>query len=182
MGSAMVPSSANTTAQGWQTRVLGGYALVVTLLAAVWAFSVAGPISDVMQQREQEGLVLVAQAAGVALETSELPAQELLSAIARDDNLRLTLIAADGTVLAESTDDGAGMSSHAGRPEVRAALSGEVGYDLRVSETDGNEYLYVAVPGRYQGSDVAIRVSMSAQQLHDELARFREFHASTGEV
>lgn len=162
-----------TNARGWRARVLGGYVLVVALLAAVWAFSIAGPISDVVQQRQREGLVLVARATGVALESSDLSADEVLTGIARDDNLRLTLIAEDGTVLAESTDDGAEMASHAGRPEVQAALAGEVGSDLRISETDGIEYFYVAVPGDYRGRSVAIRVSMSAEKVRSALASFR---------
>ena len=70
-------------AHGWRARVLGGYVLVVALLAAVWAFSIAGPISDVVQQRQREGLVLVARATGVALESSDLSADEVLTGVVK---------------------------------------------------------------------------------------------------
>lgn len=163
----------NRGASGWRTRVLGGYALVVILLAAVWAFSITGPISNMLLEHQREDLVLVAEAVGTALETSRLTADEVLVDIARDDDLRLTLISPEGTVLAESTDDEQGMTSHASRPEVIAALEGRVGSDLRVSETDGNEYLYVAVPSSYRGDDVALRVSMPAEQIRESITRLR---------
>jgi two-component system phosphate regulon sensor histidine kinase PhoR len=62
---------------------------------------------------------------------------------------RVTLIAADGRVLADSAVAPADLprvENHADRPEVRAALAGEVGRDIRRSETIGAELLYVALP------------------------------------
>ena len=44
------------------------------------------------------------------------------------------------------------MENHAGRPEVRAALAGEVGVAVRRSRTVGVEYLYVAVPMHRDGA------------------------------
>lgn len=160
-------------AQGWQARVLSGYALALFLLAAVWAFSIAGPISDVIRDNQRDNLVLVARAADVALETSDLPAREVLARIAHDDDLRLTLIGADGSVLAESTDSEGDMASHASRPEIRTALEGAIGSDLRISETDGNEYLYVAIPALYHGQDVVVRVSMPAEQVRQSVSQIR---------
>jgi two-component system phosphate regulon sensor histidine kinase PhoR len=62
---------------------------------------------------------------------------------------RVTLIAADGRVVGDSAVPPADLprvENHADRPEVRAALAGGVGRDLRRSETVGAELLYVAVP------------------------------------
>ncbi|MBR3385406.1 MAG: hypothetical protein IKG69_09450 [Atopobiaceae bacterium] len=156
---------------GWWTTLLRGYVIVVLLLAAVWAFSVMGPMSSALEESQQNGLVAVAQTASVALETSELPAETVIDRIAADDNLRLTLVSETGEVLAESTD--AGMTNHASRPEVIAALAGEVGYDRRLSETDGIEYLYAAIPCEYEGSTCVLRVSMPVSQAHEDLSRLR---------
>jgi len=63
--------------------------------------------------------------------------------------VRVTLIAADGTVLGDSERDRDGvrrMDNHATRPEVRAALAGRTGTDVRRSRTLDVEMLYVAVP------------------------------------
>ena len=60
---------------------------------------------------------------------------------------RVTMIGADGTVLAESDRESVNeMENHAGRPEVRQALAGAVGSDVRRSATLGRDLLYVAVP------------------------------------
>ena len=71
--------------------------------------------------------------------------------MARATGARVTLIAPDGRVLAESergATELAGLENHAGRPEVRAALAGRTGRDLRRSATTDVPLLYVAVPVR----------------------------------
>jgi len=68
---------------------------------------------------------------------------------ARRTTSRVTVIAPDGRVLADSDrrpEDVAQMEDHAGRPEVRAALHGGVGRDVRRSGTLGRPFIYVAVP------------------------------------
>jgi two-component system phosphate regulon sensor histidine kinase PhoR len=74
--------------------------------------------------------------------------QDLAFRVARATGARVTLIAPDGRVLAESergVTDRAGLANHA---EVRAALAGEVGRDLRRSGTTEAPLLYVAIPVR----------------------------------
>lgn len=167
----MRPQEGNAAGTGWRTTLLRGYAIVVVLVAAVWAFSLAGPMSTALEESQREGLVLVARSTGVALVTSELPAEQVVAQVAENDDLRLTLVSQSGEVLAEST--GAGMTNHATRPEVISALAGEVGYDRRVSETDGIEYLYVAVPCEYDGTPCVLRVSKPVSQEHEALSRLR---------
>ncbi len=63
--------------------------------------------------------------------------------------VRVTVIAADGTVLGDSERDRDSlreMEHHATRPEVRAALAGGIGSDMRRSRTLNVEMLYVAIP------------------------------------
>jgi two-component system phosphate regulon sensor histidine kinase PhoR len=71
---------------------------------------------------------------------------------------RITIVGRDGTVLGDSGQTAAavpGTESHADRPEVKAALAGRVGRDVRRSRTLGVDLLYVAVPiergGRPEG-------------------------------
>ena len=151
---------------GWRRWILGGYALVATVLVAVWAYSIVVPISDFVEKRTQEGMVSVANAAAVALQSSELPASNVLKRIAASDDLRLTLIASDGTVLAESIAGDIDMQNHAERPEVVSAFAGKTGYDRRVSKTDGIEYQYVAIPCTYQDDLVVVRVSRAIKQIN----------------
>jgi two-component system phosphate regulon sensor histidine kinase PhoR len=74
---------------------------------------------------------------------------EFATRAAESTGARVTLIAADGRVVGDSAvapGDLVRVENHADRPEVRAALAGEVGRDIRRSETVGAELLYVAVP------------------------------------
>ena len=82
---------------------------------------------------------------------------------ARRTNSRVTLIAPDGRVLADSErrpEDVAEMENHAARPEVRAALNGSAGRDVRRSGTLGTPLIYVAVPVSESGRVVgALRLA-----------------------
>jgi two-component system phosphate regulon sensor histidine kinase PhoR len=73
---------------------------------------------------------------------------------ASQSDSRVTLIALDGRVLGDSEVDVPGLArleSHRDRPEVRAALAGGVGRDLRRSASINTPLLYVAVPVRDGG-------------------------------
>jgi two-component system phosphate regulon sensor histidine kinase PhoR len=69
---------------------------------------------------------------------------------------RITVIVADGTVVADSSADPAMMDNHAQRPEVEAALRGETGRSTRFSNTVRKNLLYIAVPLREEGRIAAV--------------------------
>ena len=65
---------------------------------------------------------------------------------ADDSETRITIIAADGKVLADSHYDIAEMDNHRNRPEISEAIrSRSSGNEIRYSETIGEEMLYYAV-------------------------------------
>src|SRR2546429_7683249 len=69
--------------------------------------------------------------------------------VARPTRSRVAVTAADGRVLGDSevaVEDLPRVENHAGRPEVRAALAGRIGRDLRTSATIDVPLLYVALP------------------------------------
>jgi len=83
-------------------------------------------------------------------------------------SMRLTVIAADGTVLGDSAYDPNAMENHdtPGRPEVRAALAGQAGRDVRPSETLGMEFRYIAEPVRRDGRVVGVaRAAMPVRAI-----------------
>ncbi len=59
---------------------------------------------------------------------------------------RITVIAADGTVLGDSKENPKRMDNHSDRPEIREALSGRTGTSTRYSYTLKQNMMYVAVP------------------------------------
>jgi two-component system, OmpR family, phosphate regulon sensor histidine kinase PhoR len=72
--------------------------------------------------------------------------------LSRNTELRVTLIAADGTVLDDSHAAPSSMENHAGRPEVRQALQGIRGSSIRYSNTVNQAQVYAALPVRPDGS------------------------------
>ena len=75
--------------------------------------------------------------------------QHRVGTVGRATGMRVTLIAADGTVVADSDVSPAalaGVENHARRPEVAAALAGRVGRDERRSGTLDRRFLYLAIP------------------------------------
>ena len=85
---------------------------------------------------------------------------------------RVTLIARDGTVLADSAEDPARMANQAVQPEVARALNAGVGISTRRSGTAGEELIYVAVPV-IAGESVqgVARVAAPAAQVQDSVNR-----------
>lgn len=84
---------------------------------------------------------------------------------------RVTVILSDGTVVGDSDENPAIMDNHAGRPEVRTALTGGVGRSLRHSDTVNQTLFYVALPVRVQERIAAVvRVAVPVTALDQALA------------
>lgn len=80
-----------------------------------------------------------------------------------DEDLRITLIDADGTVLMDTNADIGGMSNHGERPEIKQAfLSGE-GKDMRKSETLEKSTFYYAM--RMKDGDI-LRVAKETGSIY----------------
>ena len=96
-----------------------------------------------------------------------------LVALAAGTNFRLTLIARDGTVLADSArrfDQLARMDNHLGRPEVAAALARGSGRSVRKSDTTEQPTAYAT--RLVTGSDGTVWVARIGRPL-SSLARLR---------
>jgi len=68
----------------------------------------------------------------------------VLHNVQKEEDVRVTILALDGHVLAESDADRASMSSHADRPEFVEALSSGEGWSERYSATVHNRLIYAA--------------------------------------
>jgi len=69
---------------------------------------------------------------------------------------RVTFIRTDGVVTADSMADPRTMENHLNRPEVRAALQGPEGAEIRFSDTLKRRFYYLAVPVISAGETIAI--------------------------
>ena len=93
-----------------------------------------------------------------------------LGPIAAAAGARLTLIAADGSVQADSEHDARSMENHASRPEVVQALKGLTGSDSRTSATLGQAYFYVAVPA----NPGVLRLSVPVSRIEAKVVEVRK--------
>ena len=83
---------------------------------------------------------------------------------------RMTIIAADGTVLGESHDDRAQMDNHANRPEIIQAKENGQGSSTRYSQTIGDFLMYVAVDIRAGGNLVGfMRIALPLAQVQNNI-------------
>ncbi len=88
--------------------------------------------------------------------------------------IRTTLIAADGTVLADSDEDPLKMENHTGRPEISEALRSGSGRAVRYSATLGHDLVYLAIRQQLgNGTPLVIRFAVPLERLDETLRRFR---------
>jgi len=88
--------------------------------------------------------------------------------------VRATVVAADGTVLADSEANPQSMENHLARPEIQSAFSAGKGQAVRRSATLGLEFVYFAVRHNVSNSGpVVIRLATPLHQLDDALGNFR---------
>jgi two-component system phosphate regulon sensor histidine kinase PhoR len=151
----------------YRARLVLGYVLVVLLLAAVWAVSLFGPLDSAVRDQQRNAMTIVAR--GVANSIATMPGitESEARRLVTGTDWRLTIVDADGEVLADTSTDPSRMENHADRQEVAAALAGREGSAERRSRTTGVPQLYVAVPGKLAGSPVAVRVSEPVRALGD---------------
>ena len=155
------------------TAVVGaGVALAVVLL-------MAGPALD-QRARDDAFFTLIAEARLMARVVEEeldrgISPEDLdpvVDAAARDVEARVTVIDPEGRVRADSALSGVALrtvENHGGRPEVRAALSGQPARAEPPSATVGVKLLYAAVPIRREGRVVGVaRLSRGIERVEDQ--------------
>jgi two-component system, OmpR family, phosphate regulon sensor histidine kinase PhoR len=141
----------------FRTRSFVALSLIGAVAAGVAAILIGRALARETSARIERGLV------SQAILTAELLEHSLrdASADALDDEAdrlgefveaRVTFIAADGTVLGDSAEDGEtlrALENHAERPEVAAARRSGTGISRRYSTTVNLDMLYVARPAKH---------------------------------
>lgn len=115
--------------------------------------------------------------------SSQLPPQSQLQPMVRElssrASARVTVVAADGTVLADSAvreTDLSTVENHLSRPEIQQALATGQGQDIRASHTTGERTMYRAiVMSRQQDTPpVFVRVGLPLVILDREIAKLQQ--------
>jgi two-component system, OmpR family, phosphate regulon sensor histidine kinase PhoR len=92
---------------------------------------------------------------------------QLVKALAEAGNGRITVLAPDGSVTADSEAQAAAMENHRTRPEIIEALAGRTGSAVRRSATVRVPFLYVAVPAGNGALRIAVPLERVNQQVNE---------------
>src|SRR5262245_9314237 len=118
-------------------RLFGAYGLLLTVALVLVGWLIqrrveAHLVGDVRHQLEVQTQLVNDLVAARQLSTTDR--REQVQQLAKATQARITLIAADGQVLADSAEDPARMDNHLERPEVRQAQLNGSGSATRFSD------------------------------------------------
>ena len=150
-------------------------------IATLIAFSLT--VVGLYLERQQRDVIVAEIVARLEAESSLL-SRDVSAAVLQGDawareagkraQARVTVIAADGRVLADSEEPSGQMENHAKRPEVVAALATGNGHSLRFSRTVHRDLLYFAraIP-QHDGGLLVLRLAVPMQQVIQGFSQFR---------
>ena len=166
--------------------------LTAAVLAGVYAFSLSQfrqfHIGQIRSRLTADALLLSGNSrlsdglAGSLWQPGDSELTGLVRAWADQLDARVTVVLADGAVLADSQADPSNMAGQSEQPEIRAALAEGTGYSVRASRASGSETLYAAAavtPGETgrAGTDSSpqaeplgvLRLSVPSSEIEDAL-------------
>lgn len=91
--------------------------------------------------------------------------QHAVELVASQAAARVTIIARDGKVRADSESNASGMDDHSERPEVKQALATGAGLSKRNSVTRRQDFLYVAIVDMDRTDSDIVRLAVPTNQL-----------------
>jgi two-component system phosphate regulon sensor histidine kinase PhoR len=95
---------------------------------------------------------------------------DMAKRLGESSSTRITIILADGRVIADSDENPSIMENHGDRPEFKDALEKGIGRSLRFSSTLDKNMMYLALPVEEQGRIVAVmRTSIPATAIDENL-------------
>ncbi len=160
-------------------KIFSGYVLITLLLSfliLLFAFKTIRDyhIRSLADDLKNLGITVRLKIAPLLPQKNFQEIDVLVKQLGNDINTRITVIDAQGVVLADSESDPSLMESHKTRPEISQALQGSAGTSLRYSTTVRKEMLYVAVPIE-QGEIIigAVRTSLFLEDINSLLVELK---------
>ena len=123
-------------------RIMLDFMLVITVCVVAMTLLFAAVTYNLFEQRVSETLSVNASTLASLLE-SGADRETMLAPLSGE--LRVTLVAPDGTVAYDNEVDAAAMGNHADRTEIAQAMRSGHGEDVRSSQTIGRSTFYYAV-------------------------------------
>lgn len=156
--------------KSFKLKLILSYALVVLFSFALTAFFLIKNLEQNSLRNIQSSLVTQAKLIENQISPDYIIKEDFsyldvfAKRLAKEAGCRITVIDTNGTVLADSDmprEDVPGMENHSYRPEIKIALLGNTGIDIRYSPTLKIDMLYVALPLKYKSEIIgSLRVSI----------------------
>ncbi|MDD5244837.1 MAG: ATP-binding protein [Syntrophorhabdaceae bacterium] len=132
-------------------KIFGGYLIIIIILSALilsFSFSMMRHyhIETVANSLKNMAMVLSTQLSPMLSDNNMQRLDATVKESGQEIHTRITVIAVDGKVLADSEENPSKMENHGTRTEVAQALEGNTGRFLRTSKTLKQEMIYVAIP------------------------------------
>jgi two-component system phosphate regulon sensor histidine kinase PhoR len=141
--------------------------ILVLLAIAVMDFFLTPKIKDIIAKSIEDEMI------GIAKTIALMPGESIESKvpeIAKELNMRVTLVDPSGRVIADSEADAKKMDNHLNRPEIEQARMGGQGKATRFSVTLQESMLYVALPIREKNEMKGyIRLAHSRAKVSESL-------------
>lgn len=162
------------------TQVFRGYLLIILLVLIVVPIMIYSTVRSRFTEAALDDLERTAAALSPLvssyIESNSFSAMDsLIDVLGSSLGIRITIIARDGTVLADSEKNPDEMDNHRTRTEVIQAFNGMTGSSSRYSETLKQEMLYSAVPVLQNDSIPAVvRTSFFSTQIRTTFYQLSE--------
>lgn len=153
-----------------------GLILLATVALGTWfeRRARADMLADLDEALRLRLVMLEEVAAGHWKDELEPVLEERIRRLGRESGARLTLVRADGVVLADSEREPAEMGNHRQRPEIVEAERAGVGYAERDSETVGRHYRYEARAVRLKGELAGfVRAAFPLEGIDERISGLR---------
>ncbi|MGD1153708.1 MAG: hypothetical protein ABR911_12675 [Syntrophales bacterium] len=124
-------------------KIFSSYLIVILLVIAVLDFFLTPKIRDIITKSIEDEMF------GIARIITLMPVENIarnVPEIAKQSNMRLTIIDPTGRVISDSQADAEKMDNHLNRPEIQQAITTGYGKASRFSITLQESMLYVALP------------------------------------
>jgi two-component system phosphate regulon sensor histidine kinase PhoR len=157
------------TRRGLSAKLLAAYTLAFVVIIGIFGALVDSSLRRQSLDELTSSLIQQAWVVEVAIRgASDLDG--LVDELATRSGSRVTVIGIDGWVLADSAEDASTMENHSRRPEVLAALAGDIGVARRQSSTVNEALLYVARP---PSQDRIVRLAIAEALVAERLGEIR---------
>lgn len=167
-----------------KSKLILSYVFVILVSFAFIAFFLDKNLEENSLHNIQSSLVTQAHLIENQITTESIKKEDLTSlgilikTLGSKTSCRITVIDRKGMVLADSEkskQDVLNMENHINRPEVRTALTGDIGIDTRYSSTLKIDMLYVAMPLKDKNEITGIlRLALPLESVQKTLFTIRK--------